>query len=552
MATASDRIDHVVVLMLENRSFDHMLGYLDHPRKEFDGLRETSHFNNRSSDRTRVYANNDGKPFGVDPDHSHEAALVQKGEFDEVKYNGGFVKNYEDRLASFGDHRSEWAVRASGGDVMASLDPPSHCRILAELALQFAVSDVWFSSLPGETWPNRNFAHAATSDSTVDNELGFYYDDTIFELIARKGATWRIYYDGPPQVWCFPRLWRRTLLDLLLRRESKIRNWYPAPEFFKHVEHGDLPNYAFIEPAHNRYGDSTRRTNSQHPGNNLGDGQDFYAGDALIQDLYQALLRQPSLFSKTLLVIVYDEQGGLYDHARSPCGVAPGDPVHRGVTRRIGRWLRALLNALRHSVPDQPVDFTELGVRVPAVLVSPWIEPNTILRPTDDRHFDHSSIPATLRALFAAGLPPLTSRDANAATFHHSVETVRTSPRPNPRDPHRIASAGAEVLLPDFDPDDTRDPLALRNRTDAEMSKDEPTEFDEQLIAHAERVRQSLLRDPRAPADSPGRRSLNAFRRLLQPRTRWDRSVAATDPVNLFAREADAARRSTVRSNQPD
>jgi phospholipase C len=125
--------------------------------------------------------------------------------------------------------------------------------------------------VPGETWPNRNYAHAATSDSTVNIEAGFYYDPTIFELLAKHGSTWRIYYDGPPKVWYFRRLWRtRTIFDFLLRRKAKIGNWFEFPAFLEHVAAGDLATYSFIEPAHNRFGSppgAPRRTNSQHPGN---------------------------------------------------------------------------------------------------------------------------------------------------------------------------------------------------------------------------------------------------------------------------------------------
>lgn len=195
----SPRIEHVVVLMLENRSFDHMLGFLDHPDPAFDGLRPSAQHND-DSQGNHIPATDDGAPRGVDPDHSHEGALRQLGAYGDVVENGGFASDYERRLATLGKKTPEWAKQASPADVMRCLDPKLRCPVLATLALEFAVCQRWFSSVPGETWPNRNFAHAATSDSTVNIELGFYWDPTIFELIAKRGASWHIYFDGPPQV----------------------------------------------------------------------------------------------------------------------------------------------------------------------------------------------------------------------------------------------------------------------------------------------------------------------------------------------------------------
>ncbi|MGH9281939.1 MAG: alkaline phosphatase family protein, partial [Acidimicrobiales bacterium] len=405
----SHRVEHVVVLMLENRAFDHVLGFLQHPDERFDGLGGGGYHNTRS-DGTPVPATDDGVPHGVDPDHSHEGALEQLGPFQDVASNGGFVRNYEKRIPTMGDE--PWTKAADAGDVMRGLHP-DRSPVLTELALQFAVCNAWFCSVPGETWPNRNFAHAATSDGTVNIEAGFFYDRTIFEHLTKAGATWHVYYDGTPQVWCFRKLWRtRTIIDFLLRRPARIGNWYEMPSFFEHVVAGTLPMYSFVEPSHNRYfrDGHQARTNSQHPGNNKEDGDDHEAGEQLIKDMYQALLDRPELFARTLFVITYDEHGGLFDHAPPPVGVPPGDPIFRGLIRRIGRHIRACFDRKNKQPRNRSFDFKRLGVRVPAVLVSPWIEPGTLVTKT----LDHASIPSTLRALFCPGLKPLTDRDAAA------------------------------------------------------------------------------------------------------------------------------------------
>jgi phospholipase C len=318
----------VIVLMLENRSFDHLLGFLDHPNPhDFDGVSSGEHFNvNGAQQPVRVTAGGSG--CGPDPDHSHIGILEQLGAFEGVPTNGGFVRSYE-RAVGVGP----------GDEIMHCLDPMVVCPSLATLAKEFAVCTAWFSSVPGETWPNRNFAHAATSDGSVDIEFGFFYDRTIFEQLSAAGVSWRVYYDGPPQLWAFRKLWRgRTLIDFLLRRTPKIGNWFTQDQLADHIADDQLAAYTFIEPAHNHVHedpDEPRRTNSQHPHNNVNNDDDFRAGEDLVRSIYSALLANRKLFDTTLLVVTYDEHGGLYDHVAPPAATPPGDPVDRGLVRRI-------------------------------------------------------------------------------------------------------------------------------------------------------------------------------------------------------------------------
>lgn len=508
MEDGSTRVDHVVVLMLENHSVDHVLGFLKHPARGYDGLQPRSVFN-VDHVGSQVFATQDGTPQGLDPDHSHEGALVQLAGYGGVSSNGGFVRSYEHR-----------AGVDQGGRVMQCLDPAVHCRVLGTLAREFAVCTAWFSSVPGETWPNRNFTHAATSDSTVNIEAGFYYDPTIFELIAKAGATWRVYYDGSPQLWCYPRLWKpRVILDFLFRRRPRIGNWYEFTQFLEHVEAGDLASYSFIEPAHNRfYSDEERprQTNSQHPNNNMENNDDFVAGERLIRDVYEALRTRPELFAKTLLLIVYDEHGGLYDHVRPPSTCPPGDPIWRGWTRIVGRFLRALADRRAVRPRRKSYDFSRLGVRVPAVLVSPWIPQHTI----ENKTFDHSSIPATLRAVFAPRLPNLTNRDKHANTFHQVVTTSPLpAPRPSPGTPNPLD-------LPPV-PDLSLETPVMLLRDEREVGppvKAQPGELDEQLPELEKRVRRQLRR----PLVRAGRRA---------------RQAQGGNPVDLFTATARSARR---------
>jgi len=156
---------------------------------------------------------------------------------------------------------------------------------------------------------------------------------------------------------------------------------------------------------------------SQHPENNLVSDSayddydddhvdtDFARAERLVATIYEALRADPELFARTMLVITYDEHGGLFDHVPPPTGVpSPGDPRH---------WTARLLHAIWHRRTGN-FDFTMLGPRVPAVVVSPLIPAGTL----DRRVHDHASVPATLRALFAPHAKPLTRRDAWATPFH--------------------------------------------------------------------------------------------------------------------------------------
>ncbi|MDB5065745.1 MAG: hypothetical protein JWM18_2179, partial [Chloroflexi bacterium] len=296
--------------------------------------------------------------------------------------------------------------------------------VLSRLALEFAVCTRWFCSVPGETWPNRNFLHAATSDGETNIELRPYTNPTIFELLEKNGRTWRIYHDDTPQVWAFPRLWDTA---------DRHANWFPFAAFARHVAAGDLPAYSFIEPNHRPPVHSLDHdpivgvpdvSNNQHPENNVVEDaaydtyvaaeSDFDRGDRLIATVYEALRRNPEVFERSLLLVTYDEHGGFYDHVPPPVDV-PNPGAAPNLAAR-------LLHALWHR-RSAAFDFTMLGPRVPTVVISPYVPAHTV----HAQVHDHASVPATLRALFAPQAAPLTARDGWAAPFH-SVLTL-TEPR---------------------------------------------------------------------------------------------------------------------------
>jgi phospholipase C len=427
-------VEHVVVLMLENRSYDHLLGYVPHPDPAFDGLVGNTHRNPGWGRGPAVPTSPTAKQvLPVGPDHSHDAVMQQLTLRRGKPTNRGFVRSCERKARNldppvygglFGPlanlaHRllARGGPGVTGrGPLAMACQPVGNVPVLARLATGFAVCSRWFCSVPGETWPNRNFAHAATSDGQTDIEIRPYTNRTIFELLEDARADWRIFYDDTPQVWAFPALWDTP------ERHAK---WFPLDTFGSHVAAGELTAYTFIEPNHRPPLHTLDHepvigvpdlSNSQHPENNLVSNaaydnftlrgeSDFTRAEELVATIYEALRAHPEVFGKTLLLITYDEHGGLYDHVPPPTGV----PSPGGEVSTVGRLQRALFYRKTAAF-----DFTMLGPRVPAVVISPLVRAGTV----DTVPRDHASIPATLRTLFAPDAEPLTARDRWSPPFH--------------------------------------------------------------------------------------------------------------------------------------
>jgi phospholipase C len=494
-------IEHVIVLALENRSFDHMLGYLKHPDPAFDGLNQgTSHVNPMWPGRDTAAASQEAKAvLPVDPDHSHDAVMEQLAVrglgAKRQATNKGFVTSYERKARGLAAPRfagllgpllNWWASRGPGapdapvhdrGPLIMACQAPKEVPVLSALALEFAVCVRWFCSVPGETWPNRNFLHAATSDGETAIYPRLYHDRTIFELLEDHGGSWRIYHDDTPQVWAFPNLWDTP------RRHA---NWFRFDAFAEHVAAGNLPAYSFIEPNHRPPLHTLDHapvigvpdvSNSQHPGNNLvedaaydvfpqgfpqGDDTDFARGEALIATIYEALRANPAVFERSVLLITYDEHGGFYDHVPPPTGVpAPGDATG---------WMTRLLHAIFRRKATA-FDFTMLGPRVPTVVVSPYIPAHTV----DAEIHDHACVPATLRRLFAPAAEPLNERDRWAAA--HPFDACLTLDRPR-------------TELPDLS-DYVRAPLPVADVAAAAPAIEVPGHYAD-FADQAVRVRQHL------------------------------------------------------------
>jgi phospholipase C len=357
--------------MLENRSFDCMLGRLYPKSAEYDGLAGTEVnpaqdgspvrvWNSPGTDENtmripnpdpgEVWTDMNTQLFGVNPIPDPKA----------VPPMNGFVKNYQ--------MQTDQPPASYVPNLVMHYFMPTQVPVLSALAQQFAVSDRWHASAPCQTWPNRFFVHTGTAGGDEYNspsDLPFEMM-TIYNRIDDKGVTggWKIYFHDMPQTLTLANLWRRL-------------DGFRMYEEFKHdAQYGTLPAYSFIEP---RYFADVDLPNDQHPPHVV------TKGEQLIAEVYNSLRGGPA-WTKTLLIITYDEHGGIFDHVPPPPAIPPSKTV------------------------TEPFNFDRYGVRVPTVIVSPFIRPGTVARPSGPIPFDHTSILATLRKRFELG-DALTPRD---------------------------------------------------------------------------------------------------------------------------------------------
>lgn len=386
------QIDHVIVLMLENRSFDSMLGRLYPQSKDFDGLAGTES-NRFNGEEIRVWTS------GTTHDPSMKIPTPDPGElFDDITaqiFGAGKSPPSPPTMEGFAQDYAG-VPNASARDIMHGY-APQQVPVLSELARAFGVSDRWFASAPNQTWPNRFFVHTGTAAGYVNNmPLHVPYTmKTIYNRLSAAQRSWRVYYHDVPQVATLSRIWA-DLPDHLYSFEDA---------FMADAMAGRLPSYSFIEPRYFADPLLNRMPNDQHP------PHDVRLGERLIARCYDAI-RNGAAWDRSLFIITYDEHGGLYDHVPPPAAVPPDSRSPDGFK------------------------FDRYGVRVPAVLVSPWIAAGSIIRPPDGSPypFDHTSILATLRKLFRLGRP-LSERDAVAPDLLSALSL----PEPSNRGPNSLA-----------------------------------------------------------------------------------------------------------------
>jgi phospholipase C len=392
-------IRHVVVLMLENRSFDCMLGQLYPASDAFDGLTgaEANVWHN-GNDQEAV-------PVWTDPTMGPGATTVPNpdpGElFKDIReqlsgksgFNapmGGFVDNYMAQPATQTPPRPEAVMHYF---------TEAHVPVISQLARAFGVSDRWFASAPCQTWPNRLFAHTGSAGGDVNNTPLHvpYMMPTTFERVAAGGKTWGIFFHDFPQAATLGRLW------------PHIEGFHRFNDFLLDAASGNLPSYSFIEPRYFADVTGNKMPNDEHPPHNVAYGEE------LIATVYNALRAGPA-WRNTLLIITYDEHGGSFDHVIPGRAAPPGGPSPDGF------------------------GFDSFGVRVPAVIVSPYVIAGSIIRAPGSTPFDHTSIFKTLQELFRLDPSPLTPRTAAAPSLLGAL-----SASPDNDGPQRVVSAAPQA-----------------------------------------------------------------------------------------------------------
>jgi phospholipase C len=416
-----DSIDHVALVMLENRSFDHMLGFLYPKSGDFDGLDGTESNADGAGNLATVFRITAGMQNAyyfplANPTEGYQATNDQLFSSDAPPASGeaandGFVTSFATELQHPAHPLDPKLAGAEPASIMGMYAAET-LPVLSGLAKGFAVCDGWFASVPTQTFPNRAFAVAGTSLGYTDNSargVPAFNTPSVFGKLADAGQTWKIYgysadpltsHDFPDTVTPGP---NGEVVSSFKRFQSDAANGelaafsYIEPEWATHPRRHPPPAGAPAGDEHNFHVE-----NDQHPVSNLA------VGEKLLYDVYQALRNGPA-WEKTLLIITYDEHGGNYDHVHPPTGAIPPDDV----------------------IGASGFDFTRFGVRVPAVLVSPLIPEGAILHaPGDGRPpFDHTSIIATLRARF--GIGALGQRDAAAP----DLGSVLALPTPRTDDP---------------------------------------------------------------------------------------------------------------------
>ena len=395
MPAGLDRLKHIVVLMMENRSFDHMLGGLsmvmEGDKKKYPGINGLTGNESNPDTQGNVIKVSPNAKFQsqLDPDPDHHFPGVDLQLFGGAPPGPGRVANMQGFVKDYFTQTND--VNRSH-DIMYYF-PPDKLPVLTTLATQFALFNGWFSSIPGPTICNRAFAHYGTSFGQVGMDIFYTLDPilSVYERMIQAGHTAKIYYYDQ----------QSSTMEIvnLLKNQPQIFGDYS--QFIADCQGNTLPEYSFVEPCYNDHpgpGGGEILASDQHPDHNVQEGEKFIAS------VYNAIRSNPTLWESTALLIVYDEHGGIYDHVVPPACAPDGYSAKAADTGT-----------------GEGFSFNRLGVRVPAVLVSPYIPRGIVVPgpedPANARVFEHACIPATITNFFLNGDAKRTVREKQANTF---------------------------------------------------------------------------------------------------------------------------------------
>jgi phospholipase C len=403
MATAFSSLQHIVVVMLENRSFDNVAGFLyeQNPQPRYFLPSSTEpRYNGMPLDYSNPsnpeYFSGGGPPNPVPVKRGADNSRVPNYDpqelFDDITFQifGATMPQPGQAATMNGFLVSYQRVARQNPEQIMQCYAPEQLPVISQLARSFAICDAWYASCPCQTFPNRAFVHAGTSCGQVNNwpYSPFDYDvPTIFNLLSDMKVSWAVYNDSILESATrlqFPRLWDLTF-------GSHFKDF---DDFQEAARQGKLPRYCFVEPSF------LINPHDEHP------PHDMLLGERFLWQVWNAVA-SGAHWESTLLLITYDEHGGCCDHQPPPWGATPPDG-HRG---------------------ENGFSFDRYGVRVPAVVVSPWIEEGTVFRSPTQRPYDHTSVLATLRdwLQIPEKLMLTSARIADAPTLEQVL--ARSTPR---------------------------------------------------------------------------------------------------------------------------
>jgi phospholipase C len=375
------KIEHIVVLMLENRSFDHMLGYLSHEdegkRTDVNGLKRefVSRYPNSEGGQPHPIHHLEQTKFTPPEDPDHSAAAT-----DEQIAGGtmnGFASSFAKKIAG----------KVAGGDpgLVMGYYNAADLPVYDHLAANFCVCDRWHSSVPGATWPNRLYALCGQADGSRDDrphpEPPLYKKPSFVRHLDAHGISWRWYSYDPATLRCADAHYMvdpkyhdnfayvsKTKLSWKTELEEEVLIDESSASFLEDAAKGMLPQVAWIDPNFNDINIYGADSNDDHPPSDVKGGQD------LVLLVYNALAASP-LWNKLLFIVTYDEHGGFFDHEPPP-------PAADDDEKKFGRY----------------------GLRVPALVISPYVESRSVAKVNGESIlFDHTSIILTILLKFCGG-----------------------------------------------------------------------------------------------------------------------------------------------------
>jgi phospholipase C len=422
------QIRHIVVLMMENHSYDNYLGLL---AGRGEGLP-------LGPGGVPLAANSlpNGQSF---PAH-HLASTVQVAGNPTQTWHASHLQYADGACDGFAASIAAVDPGADPGVPMGywtEQDLPFYYG----LARTFPLADHWFCSCLGPTFPNRRFLISGTAHGLIDDLPWDVVDyppaGTIFDLLTDHGISWADYHQLRPVRVLIKRLlgvrvlvavrrlaqvgrWIPAVLNRVIGNKSFTADVYPlglarcllhlrtAKQFFADADAGTLPAFSLVDPDFGRFSE-------ENP-------QDIARGESFASEVINRVMAGPG-WPHTLLIWLYDEHGGYYDHVPPPPAVAPDDVPAHNFALDLPSWLRKLLRPVLgkafadlENIDAGPADYTRYGFRVPAVIVSPYARPGYVCGTT----LDHTSILRLIEQKW--NLPALTRRDAAAGCFLDALD----------------------------------------------------------------------------------------------------------------------------------